>query len=324
MRVRGVKLLLGAYALTWLGLAGVLLLIGRRSVLEHYTFVPELQFMSHTAWESRSEDGELVVRREIPELEIRTLDDGEPAMACSVLRVAETPPEILFFVCPGAGGPAAMYLAPLWMASFADNLVCFTFDYPGMGRSPGETALERVLPFARRAFDEAAQEFPKIPIVLIGCSLGAAPALALAAERPEVDYLVLDSACDLEHEVQRRRFARWIPPLFFFTPTLFANAVPPDLQLDRWATKLPDELHVLVATGTEDPVVDVQVSQELAAELGSRGELWALEADVHAILPSDDRLARDLIARVEERFPVDLGLEELERLTAVIAESRDR
>jgi hypothetical protein len=80
-------------------------------------------------------------------------------------------------------------------------------NYPGFGRSTGPARLSRIGPAALTAFDELKRHAADWPVVVFGTSIGATPALHVAAHR-RVAGLILHNPPPLR-EIILRRFGWW-------------------------------------------------------------------------------------------------------------------
>jgi hypothetical protein len=80
-------------------------------------------------------------------------------------------------------------------------------NYPGFGRSTGPARLSRIGPAALTAFDELKRQAADWPVVVFGTSIGATPALHVAAHR-RVAGLILHNPVPLR-EMILRRFGWW-------------------------------------------------------------------------------------------------------------------
>ena len=80
-------------------------------------------------------------------------------------------------------------------------------NYPGFGRSTGPARLSRIGPAALTAFDELKRHAADRPVVVFGTSIGATPALHVAAHRG-VAGLILHNPVPLR-EIILRRFGWW-------------------------------------------------------------------------------------------------------------------
>ena len=95
-------------------------------------------------------------------------------------------------------------------------------NYPGFGGSTGPARLSRIAPAALTAFDELKRVANERPIVLFGASIGATPALHVAAHR-NVAGLILHNPPALR-EMILRQFGWW---------NLWLLAGPVALQIPR-------------------------------------------------------------------------------------------
>jgi uncharacterized protein len=80
-------------------------------------------------------------------------------------------------------------------------------NYPGFGRSTGPARLSRIGPAALTAFDQLKRQAADWPVVVFGTSIGATPALHVAAHR-RVAGLILHNPVPLR-EMILRRFGWW-------------------------------------------------------------------------------------------------------------------
>jgi uncharacterized protein len=80
-------------------------------------------------------------------------------------------------------------------------------NYPGFGRSTGPARLSRIGPAALTAFDQLKRQAADWPVVVFGTSIGATPALHVAAHR-RVAGLILHNPVPLR-EIILRRFGWW-------------------------------------------------------------------------------------------------------------------
>jgi alpha-beta hydrolase superfamily lysophospholipase len=80
-------------------------------------------------------------------------------------------------------------------------------NYPGFGRSTGPARLSRIGPAALTALDELKRHAADWPVVVFGTSIGATPALHVAAHR-RVAGLILHNPVPLR-EIILRRFGWW-------------------------------------------------------------------------------------------------------------------
>jgi uncharacterized protein len=98
-------------------------------------------------------------------------------------------------------------------------------NYPGFGGSTGPARLSRIGPAALTAFDELKRNATDWPVVVFGTSIGATPALHVAAHR-RVAGLILHNPVPLR-EIILRRFGWW--NLWLLAGPV-ALQIPPDLD----------------------------------------------------------------------------------------------
>jgi uncharacterized protein len=98
-------------------------------------------------------------------------------------------------------------------------------NYPGFGGSTGPARLSRIGPAALTAFDELQRHVSDWPVVVFGTSIGATPALHVAAHR-SVAGLILHNPVPLR-EIILRRFGWW--NLWLLAGPV-ALQIPPDLN----------------------------------------------------------------------------------------------
>ena len=102
--------------------------------------------------------------------------------------------------------------AERWVAAEADMwneraVEIWGMNYPGFGGSTGPAKLSRIAPAALAAFDELQRNANGRPTVLFGASIGTAPALHIAANRP-VAGLILHNPPPLRQMILQR-FGWW-------------------------------------------------------------------------------------------------------------------
>lgn len=129
-------------------------------------------------------------------------------------------------------------------------------DYPGYGRSGGVPSEDAIGEVARRAFDRLGALHAGEPRAIVGWSLGAAAAVALAAERPNADRLVLLSPWASLGEVARVHFPG------FLVEALLAE------RWDSLAAAPRVTIPALVMHGARDDIIPAAQGRRLAAALG--------------------------------------------------------
>lgn len=99
----------------------------------------------------------------------------------------------------------AEYAAPRWLSAL-DGVVSelWALNYPGFGRSVGDVDLDGLLP-AASLFDRTMKSDGDDQVVLVGNSMGAAVALAVAANRDQTpDLLILQNVPPLDDLILKR------------------------------------------------------------------------------------------------------------------------
>lgn len=139
--------------------------------------------------------------------------------------------------------------------------------YAGAEGSPSETAL---IADALEHFDRAAKAGQ--PIILHGESLGTGVATAVAAERPEVDLLVLEAPYTALVDMASEQYP-WLPVAF-----LMKDPMPTRERIGRI------ESPVLIMHGTEDRVIPVEHGRRLFEFAGDPKELVIVEGGAHGDL----------------------------------------
>jgi alpha-beta hydrolase superfamily lysophospholipase len=120
--------------------------------------------------------------------------------------------------------------ADRWAAAEAEmwndrSVEIWGMNYPGFGGSTGPARLSRIGPAALTAFDELKRNAADWPVVVFGTSIGATPALHVAAHR-RVAGLILHNPVPLR-QIILRRFGWW--NLWLLAGPV-ALQIPPDLD----------------------------------------------------------------------------------------------
>lgn len=149
--------------------------------------------------------------------------------------------------------------------------------YPGSTGTPSEAGL---IADGVAAYRAVAERAPGAPVLLHGHSLGAAVAIAVAAQTAPLG-LYLEAPFDsLAHLVALR---------FPFVPRrLLRDRYRSDLRIGRSTTP------VFIVHGTEDPVIPIVLAARLATEAGPRTRFAAIPGDHISILGNRDAEARRL------------------------------
>lgn len=170
---------------------------------------------------------------------------------------------------PEAG--AARFTGAPWAAAGWGVLAVAYRGYPGSTGSPSEDGLLRD---GRAAHAAIAERAPGAPVLLHGHSLGAAVAVAVAAERPHLG-LYLEAPFDSLHHLVGWRY-----------PMMLRLFLRDTYRSDRRIAGSTGP--VLVVHGTEDGVIPVDFARRLAALAGSRARLEIIPGDHVSILGARD------------------------------------
>lgn len=117
-------------------------------------------------------------------------------------------PEAVWLFLHGNAGQAAdrEYVLP----SFSARHAVYILEYPGYGARPGQPSLESFNTAAREAYAHLRAVFPKLPIGVVGESIGTGPASVLASGSPPPDKVVLIVPFDVLANVASDHFP-WLP-----------------------------------------------------------------------------------------------------------------
>jgi uncharacterized protein len=176
--------------------------------------------------------------------------------------------------------------APLvaWLPAAGCNVLAF--DYRGFGRSAGSPTLTGVVADTRAALAEARRRHPRLPLVLLGQSLGGATAIRAAAEETtdDIRLLVVDSAFASYRGIARD--ASRGTPLSLVEP-LGASALPGDAR-DPVQAIARLRMPLLLLHGERDQVIPIEHSERLHAAARSRKDFIRIPGGQHL-----DALMRD-------------------------------
>ena len=132
---------------------------------------------------------------------------------------------------------------------------------PGFGNSVGRASLLGMLNAARSTLRHARREMGDTPILLVGSSLGAATALALAAEG-DVNGLLLRDPPDLR-QVILKRYAKWT----LWLPCMaFANSIPQEIAALANASRC--QIPAVFVTSGADRIVPYSCQQLVLQSYG--------------------------------------------------------
>ncbi|MFH1069333.1 MAG: alpha/beta hydrolase [Candidatus Glassbacteria bacterium] len=173
-------------------------------------------------------------------------------------------------ICHGNAGNISHRLE--WLEPFIRRgYGALLFDYRGYGRSTGRPSEEKLAQDATAAYDFLVRDKGVSPrsLILFGRSIGAAPVVRLAIERP-CGKIVLEGAFTNGRDMARKVFG--LLPLHYFMKYRW------DISGRIGKVRVP----VLIIHGTRDRVVPFELGRRLAeagnAELVS---FWAVEGGDH-------------------------------------------
>src|ERR1041385_1003747 len=98
-------------------------------------------------------------------------------------------PDTIWLMTHGNGGQAADRDYVLGRLSDHDSL--YVLEYPGYGAREGSPSLQSINQAASEAYHILRSHHPKLPVCLLGESLGSGPACALAQDQTPPDKIVL-------------------------------------------------------------------------------------------------------------------------------------
>ncbi len=159
-----------------------------------------------------------------------------------------------------------------------DHLI---FDYRGYGKSPGKPTPKNTVQDGMDVIRWAKANFPDLPIIVFGQSLGGAVSLkALIELRDEfkADAIVIDSGFSSYRSVARSVLANhWLTWLLQPIGWLIVdNSMGPGKDISKL-----EPTPFLVVHGTKDPIVAFSHGQGIYELAPEPKEFWAIENAVH-------------------------------------------
>jgi fermentation-respiration switch protein FrsA (DUF1100 family) len=150
------------------------------------------------------------------------------------------------------------------------GISCFTFDFPGYGRSRGTPSETALYASARAAYSYVIQKLGKQErhVAVYGCSLGGAVALELLSHSP-AGCLITEST--FTNSLDMANFLYPILPWHRFMPRRFTN----DSRIQTISTPK------LLIHGTKDPRVPVHMAHTLFQEASDPKELVLIDEADH-------------------------------------------
>ena len=181
-------------------------------------------------------------------------------------------PKATVFVFHGSGSTVSNWtklLEPL----VEDGYQIFLMDYRGFGRSEGKASHQHVARDADRAFLYLVgrEDVKNKPLVLLGQSYGAQPAIYVAAKYPEqIDALITEGAFTSFQDIAVYS-TPWIGKPF--TWTFFSNPYS-SVNLIQEAT-----MPKLIIHSDGDDVVPFFMGEELFARAAGNKEFWQIQGE---------------------------------------------
>ncbi len=179
--------------------------------------------------------------------------------------VSETRGVVLYFHGNGEVVEDLAYLLPVFRAS---KLHLVLVEYPGYGNAPGSPSEKEIRRTAIEAYDWARKEFPDLPVIAAGWSLGSSVAAFLASER-EVKHVLMLSAMTSMKEV--------VLNLMPFVPTLLLKGN--EFETTQILSKI--KAPVTLIHGDKDDLVPIAMGRELQKRLGDKSRLVVIPGASH-------------------------------------------
>ncbi len=196
-----------------------------------------------------------------------TISSGRNQLDAVFVEPSSAPPQAAVLICHGIGEIVSQWF-PIQRIFAENNITSLVFDYSGYGRSTGFIDWAQCEQDAVSAFELLRHLAPRVPISVLGFSLGTGVAPAII-NRVTADRLVLCAGFSSFRNAAR---AAWIPK--FVSPL-----VPPIWSA---ADALRDSsLPILVVQGDRDRLFSARMGRELLSCCGSRAELLVLPARSH-------------------------------------------
>ncbi len=196
-----------------------------------------------------------------------TIPSGKNLLDAVCVTTARRETHAAILICHGIGE-----IAPQWFPIqhiFAESgIASIVFDYSGYGRSTGWPDWSQCEDDAVCAFNLLKQLAPKVPIALLGFSLGTGIAPAIL-NRVDADRLVL---CAGYSSFRKAARAAWIPG--FLSPLVPAIWSAADALRNC-------SLPILIVQGDHDGLFRLPMAHDLLAYCGGRAELLVLPARSH-------------------------------------------
>lgn len=203
-------------------------------------------------------------------------DDNTPFRG--FIHIPDTP-KMLVMIFHGNAGLAADRIA-IARGFLPKRAVILLAEYPGYGLRKGKSSEKQ---FYQAALDDAKflkKNFPELPLVVVGESLGSGVATWLAT-KVELAGLILVSPFTSLTDLAKAQFAGL--PVGWIVPDKFDSST----HLNT-LSKTTNTLPLLIIHGTEDQVVPFSQGQSLWKNYSGPKEILALKKNGHNDLPWDN------------------------------------
>jgi uncharacterized protein len=109
-------------------------------------------------------------------------------------REAQSPNNVWLLLHGNAGQASDRVYA---LPSFSSRDSVFILEYPGYGRRPGSPSMSAINAAAQEGYRALRSRFPRMPVCVVGESVGSGPASILAMEAQPPDKIVLITPFDV-------------------------------------------------------------------------------------------------------------------------------
>ncbi|MEM8679325.1 MAG: hypothetical protein AAGF97_08240 [Planctomycetota bacterium] len=157
----------------------------------------------------------------------------------------------------------------------------WSINPPGYGNSPGRASLKTIVPTALALYDRVAAR-SKGKIMVMGTSMGAATAMAVASQRPVAGMLLRD--IPQIRRVIAQRFGWWTLGL----ATLSARRVPESLNAIAAATRC--QTPALFITSGRDRIVPINIQRDVISAYGGPHQVVHFPQADHGEMPQEGDL----------------------------------
>jgi fermentation-respiration switch protein FrsA (DUF1100 family) len=171
------------------------------------------------------------------------------------------------------------YASLAWIVKHPYNL--FIFDYQGYGRSEGSPSPENTVKDGIAALEWAHRKDPKLPLVVVGQSLGGAVALKAVIDGKDhlpIRFVAVDSTFPsykgMAREVLSRSWLTW--PFQWLGLLLFSDRYAPEGEIGK-ISPIP----LLVIHGDKDQTVELEMGKKVFAEAREPKEFWEIHGGGH-------------------------------------------